>query len=245
MDSMKTSLEPSTSIPSSSPIDFETTGTAYRVNAVERPIGRARGETGVARLPRIKAALSTVMEKGEPSIVDQALEASWRQLLGSSPVVEHKDLFSDQYGWDQRVIGIQAPTTDDQDARDAMIDLLDIALAPTRADAVTIELARLKASTVGRAATDVDLDAWLVAIGDAIEAYPIDIVRAACRHLAIAQKWTPALAEIVAKCEALAVYRRHMRRTLSPKPAPRGNGPRLLGDFTRALMAEYPHTKAV
>jgi hypothetical protein len=79
---------------------------------------------------------------------------------------------------------------------------------------VNRELARVKAGTVGRNLDGVDVEAWLVVLGDELEQYPPDVVRCACRKWLRREKWTPSVAELVDECERLVRSRRLMEIAL-------------------------------
>lgn len=92
-----------------------------------------------------------------------------------------------------------------------LLDLIEVSCRPAPADVVTVELARLKAGTVGRSMDGVDLEAWLTVLGDEIEEFPADVIRAACRKWLRREKWTPSVAELREECNRLFRPRAMMR----------------------------------
>lgn len=153
------------------------------------------------------------MRQGEPITTDRALEASWKRLLGSPPVVRARSIYSEDHGFDEQIDRIEPPRADEATRR-PMIVLVEAALSRAPIVLVTSELGRIKAVTIGRAQGTGDLEVWLMAMGDELERYPADIVIAVCRVWARHEKWSPSLAELVSECDWKLAYRRHMLRAL-------------------------------
>lgn len=181
-------------------------------------------------MPITLQQLPAVLQAGDPEQTDKQLEASWTQLLGSSPEDITEADYSGSHGAEFTLIRFRAPENTHAD----LVALLDAANHSADPSVVTVELARLKIGTAGRAMRGFDLDAWLTVVGDELERYPTDVVRCACRRLIRREAWTPTVAELVEECEVLARRRRLLREALQRhgreiKPRPEDNHPGYVG----------------
>lgn len=176
----------------------------------ERKTLQPSGKVGAVALPITMDQLPHVMAAGDPAATDRALEASWKQLLGSSPVKQEEVDYSGAYGAEWSVVGYEPPESCDQ----SLYDLVAAACRSADPDIVALELGRLRLATIGRQVSVDNLEAWLIVCGDELEQYPPDVVRCACRKWVRREKWTPAVAELVEECERLVRSRRLMELAL-------------------------------
>lgn len=186
------------------PRDSATTGMPSPARTVAKPTGRPHGETGaVATL----TTLPSLLAAGNPAETDRALEALWTRQLGSSPVAMVRPVYDQPGGYDEVMEGFQRASRFDGE----LVAVLEDACLPAHPDMVTKELARLKAGTVGRAMDGIDMEAWLIVVGDELEEFPADVIRGACRKWLRREKWTPSVAELVDECQRLGRRRKLLR----------------------------------
>jgi hypothetical protein len=173
------------------------------IQASYPPIGMPHSRNGSS------AALSLIgnaLAAGKPAETDRALEALWTQRLGSSPVAKVRPVYDRDGGYDEVLEGFEhAPRLDGE-----LIEALEAANAPADPDDVTKELARLKIGTIGRAMDGVDLEAWLIVVGEELEEFPADVIRDACRKWMRREKWSPSVAELRDECQRTARRRKLM-----------------------------------
>lgn len=133
--------------------------------------------------------------------------------MQSSPVRRVRPVLDKPGGYDEVLLGYEPVAQ----VSEALVAALDAACASTEPAVVAVELAKLKAATVGRQMEQANIEAWIeVGIEDLAE-FPLDVIKTACRKLRRREKWMPAVAEIREECNQLVQRRRWLREAAQGK----------------------------
>jgi hypothetical protein len=121
---------------------------------------------------------------------------------------------------DLPVIGYDISDDAPRDALDQVITITGLAMVSASNEFIIDELYRLRMLTAGQDKTDFDLQATFRFYAADLEEqrYPADVVRSACRRWARRGTFWPALAELIAECDALVRERRILLRDLERGP---------------------------
>lgn len=112
----------------------------------------------------------------------------------------------------------------ENDAREAIV-ILEMLNAPAAPDACAKELGRLKVLTKERAVGQQDMVFQIAVMAEELSAYPLDVVRNACRVWSASNTFYPSWAELRELCEERVLRRRclldALRRYFKSKEAER------------------------
>lgn len=109
------------------------------------------------------------------------------------------------------------------DAR-AALEVLQILMEPADPQAVQVEISKMRALTVSRNENEDGQSFLLAAFGEQIEieAYPLDVVKAACREVISGLKFWPSWAEYKERADSEFLKRKHfyleLRKYLAEAP---------------------------
>lgn len=118
-----------------------------------------------------------------PRSVVSACQAKWSDAIGP-------------HGWDGDLDRYElSPIPNGGDLAKAEL-VMRAAMAPPQGRVIKAELARLRATTISRAAEQSDLALSFAAYAESFAEYPADIVINTCRYWSRNEKWWPALAEL-------------------------------------------------
>ncbi len=190
---------------SASPKNSATTGTLRPVSTVASAIGRPLGETGSARPPTTLRALAPVEAPPAAEVPDvNGLVASLPQPLSSllSTRRRWREWVDPEHGFECELVGFDLAGIEDEAdagvrataAREA--EALRQLCRPLAFPALAKELARLRVSVAKRPEGDVDYKAAVAVYAEELGKYPADLVVAALRTWARAERFWPTLAEL-------------------------------------------------
>ncbi len=196
--------------------DSATIGSPSPARTAVNPTGRPPSETGCGAPPTTEAEARSLLAMATPAEVDERLRAwlkpsvrssitsitRWRESPGTG---QHNDPYT--AGYELR------GDFEEADAREALrlAELLSAPAAPS--DCATM-LGKLRTITVTREVTREDLIVQIAAMTEEACAYPLDVVRDACRAWARSEKFFASWAELRQLCEERALYRRALARAL-------------------------------
>jgi len=96
----------------------------------------------------------------------------------------------------------------------AALDALEPLVAPAPVAEVVAELMRLRLVTKARAEDPAITDAAISVMAEELSAWPLDVVRTACRSWARNSTWWPSLAELNGECDWRGRRRKRMAEIL-------------------------------
>lgn len=183
--------QPSDSTPTPSPKNLQTTTSAKPANL---PIGIEHSSRGLETLR------SLAQSKPNAETVNRQLLESLRQDLGSRLVIKER------FNKDYELISVAASISGSVDPK--WLSALEYYTAPSKGDAVAMEVTRLRTLTAKRKEGEFDLELSIGAITEELIEYPRDIVRHVCREWARNNKFFPVLKELLDECKKLNAPRK-------------------------------------
>ena len=198
------------------PTGPETTGPRALAKADVSSTGTPRSEIGSVGPPMTEAQARAVQAMDPPADIDENLLAwlppsvrssitsitRWRESPGTC---EYNEPYTASY----ELRG----DFEEADAREAL-RLVKLLNAPAAPSDCAMALGKLKAITMPRNVTAEDLTLQIGTMTEEVCAYPLDVVRGACRAWARSDKFFPTWAELRRLCEERALLRRALAREL-------------------------------
>ena len=192
------------------------TGSPALAKAGAKSTGTPPSAIGSAEPPMTEVAARTVLATETPEEVDENLLAwlppsvrssiasitRWRESPGTG---EHNEAYTADYKL-RREFG-------EGDARDAL-RLAELLNAPSSPSDCAMALGKLRTITVTREVTGEDLILQIGAMTEELCAYPLGVVRDACRAWARSTKFFPTWAELRQLCEERVLFRRALAHEL-------------------------------
>ncbi len=193
-----------------------TTGSPALAKAASSSTGTPPSATGSAEPPMTEAGARAVLATHTPAEIDENLRAwlppslrssiasitRWRESPGTG---EYNEAYT--AGYELR------GEFGEGDARDAL-RLAELLNAPSSPSDCAMALGKLRTITVTRELTGEDLILQIGAMTEELYAYPLDVVRDACRAWARSTKFFPTWAELRQLCEERVLFRRALAREL-------------------------------